>query len=269
MSEANGPGTALPPESVDDFLEILEDTEEWELDPASWAVVDAIVARARAAAARAGDARDLQEATVDLELRSPIRGNDAGKGKQSDQQRQTKVNLQHELKPPQRTGGGSRVVTPERVADQELVVHYYLPLDGPRAAGSYAELRHTWRRCQDVLGMSAPLRHGPAPARDLPPTLAELPQEAGGLDVIVAAQKIPRCSTRRSCAVPRGAQPLGDPLPGCRRRSPARGARLAGTGRDAGHDGGLAAGPADRRGRGSDWLDLSRFKGLAAYTRRF
>ncbi|GAB1641551.1 CATRA conflict system CASPASE/TPR repeat-associated protein [Krasilnikovia sp. MM14-A1259] len=82
------------------------------------------------------------------------------------------------------------MVTPARVADQELVVHAFAPLDGPGAVPGYAELRRTWERCRELLGMTAPLR-SPVPPRDLPQTLAELPCEPGGRGLVVAAQKNP------------------------------------------------------------------------------
>ncbi|GAB1641550.1 CATRA system-associated protein [Krasilnikovia sp. MM14-A1259] len=109
MSEVNSPAT-LSNDAVDDFLEVLEDTELWELDEASWAIVDSIVERARAAA-RAGKEDAFREATADLERSGPRRGNDAGGGakrKQSAQQRQSKIDLKHELKPPQRTHAGEQ-----------------------------------------------------------------------------------------------------------------------------------------------------------------
>ena len=82
------------------------------------------------------------------------------------------------------------MVIPVRAADQELVVHLFAPLDGPHAAAAYAELGRTWQRCRDLLGMTAPLRR-PGPPRDLPGTLAGLPRDPGGRDLVVAAQRHP------------------------------------------------------------------------------
>ncbi|GAA3934315.1 CATRA conflict system CASPASE/TPR repeat-associated protein [Actinoplanes auranticolor] len=82
------------------------------------------------------------------------------------------------------------MVIPVRVADQELVVHLFAPVDGPHATGAYAQLRQTWQHCRELLGMTAPLRR-PGPPRDLPGTLAEVPRDPGGRDLLVAAQRHP------------------------------------------------------------------------------
>lgn len=40
------------------------------------------------------------------------------------------------------------------VVDQEFIVHLFAPLDGPRAAEAYAQVRRVWTACRDQLGMS-------------------------------------------------------------------------------------------------------------------
>ena len=107
MSDPNGPGS-LSPELDEEFLDVLDDTDTWELGPASWTVIDAIIGRARAAAL-AGDQNGFRDATADLELCSPTRGNNAGggaKGKQPPRQRETKADLKHTLRASQQTGAG-------------------------------------------------------------------------------------------------------------------------------------------------------------------
>jgi hypothetical protein len=98
MPDADGPGS-LPPELVEDFLAVLDDTDRWERDAASWAAIDLVVQRARAAAL-AGEAAAFRDATTELELLGGGRGNDAGsgaKGKPSAEQRGSRAELKHTL----------------------------------------------------------------------------------------------------------------------------------------------------------------------------
>lgn len=41
--------------------------------------------------------------------------------------------------------------------DQELVVHLYAALDGPRAPHGYDQIRRIWERCRDEMGMDRPI----------------------------------------------------------------------------------------------------------------
>ncbi|GAA3934309.1 CATRA system-associated protein [Actinoplanes auranticolor] len=107
MPDSDGP-RSLPPELVEDFLAVLDDTDSWERDAASWTAIDQVVQRARAAAL-AGDAAAFQDATTELDLLGGGRGNDAGsgaKGKPSAEQRGSTAELKHTLTAAQQTGAG-------------------------------------------------------------------------------------------------------------------------------------------------------------------
>jgi hypothetical protein len=39
------------------------------------------------------------------------------------------------------------------VVDQELVIHLFFPLEGPRAEAAYRQVRRLWSACRSQLGM--------------------------------------------------------------------------------------------------------------------
>ena len=105
MPDPDGP-RSLPPDLVEDFLGVLDDTDRWECDAATWKAVDLVVQRAHAAA-RAGDTAAFRDATTDLELLGGTKGNDAGsgaKGKPSAEQRGSRAELKHTLTRTRQTG---------------------------------------------------------------------------------------------------------------------------------------------------------------------
>jgi hypothetical protein len=72
-------------------------------------------------------------------------------------------------------------MTTPRVVKQELVVHLFAPLDGPRAGQAYEQLARMWTACQDRLEMTEAIPGFPAPA--LP---AGLPGRSGPERVLAA-----------------------------------------------------------------------------------
>jgi predicted nucleotide-binding protein len=74
---------------------------------------------------------------------------------------------------------------PPVIADQELVVHCFAPLDGPQAAAAYQQIRQVWLACRERLDMTEPIGGLPVPTM--------LPEDPGGpgADGLIAAQQNP------------------------------------------------------------------------------
>lgn len=76
-------------------------------------------------------------------------------------------------------------MTTPQVVDQELVIHLFAPLEGPRADAAYRLIREVWSACQREFGMVSPI-----PGIGLP---MELPAALSQLSAVpvVAAQEHP------------------------------------------------------------------------------
>jgi predicted nucleotide-binding protein len=78
------------------------------------------------------------------------------------------------------------------VVDQELVVHLFAPLDGPRADRAYRHLRRVWADCRARLGMTEPV-----PGMAVPAVLPQAHSEVRA-DGVIAAQEMGPAGDRQS-----------------------------------------------------------------------
>ncbi|PPK68323.1 BN6_48550 family protein [Actinokineospora auranticolor] len=78
-----------------------------------------------------------------------------------------------------------------RVSGQELVVHLYAPVDGPRAAAGWVALREVWSRCGRLLGTTDPITETGLPTAfpDTPGQAAMAAAEGRGGDFQVVLRR--------------------------------------------------------------------------------
>ncbi|WFE60843.1 CATRA conflict system CASPASE/TPR repeat-associated protein [Micromonospora sp. WMMD712] len=79
-------------------------------------------------------------------------------------------------------------MTDHPVVEQQLVVHRFLPVDGPQAEAAGEELRELWSACRRSFGMTAPIPGTHLPAH-LPEALAA--GRGGPEEAALAAQELP------------------------------------------------------------------------------
>ncbi|MGW0239872.1 CATRA system-associated protein [Micromonospora chalcea] len=99
---------SLPLDLLDDLRDVLDDMDEWRLDPTAWAHVDTLLGRVEAALS-AGKAVAIREAVADLELSGPTRAKSADSGatgRQPPKTRDKLASLKDTLNAPKRTGPG-------------------------------------------------------------------------------------------------------------------------------------------------------------------
>jgi predicted nucleotide-binding protein len=76
------------------------------------------------------------------------------------------------------------------IVDQQLVIHFYLPLDGPQAVNAYTGLHELWSGCRYVFGMTDPIPGTGLPSH-LPDTIADIAgwSTAAAEESAIAAQE--------------------------------------------------------------------------------
>ncbi|NJC13100.1 hypothetical protein F4558_002926 [Micromonospora profundi] len=97
---------SLPPDLLNDLHDVLDDMEEWQLDPAGWAYVDTLLGRVEVTLS-AGEEEAIRQVVADLELSGPTRAKSADSGatnKQPPKTRDKVAGLKDTLDAPRRTG---------------------------------------------------------------------------------------------------------------------------------------------------------------------